>query len=124
MNYNFIADIATQDQKLLFPAVKVFIPYGDPDAFKIKGYIDFTNLEMNDLELTMGGNIKVLDNQVSQNIMGVYGDLFAKTGSPDLMLKGNSERLDMTGSLILTKGRIYIPPFKKEAYSLYSDNYI
>jgi len=124
MNYNFLADIATQDQKLLFPAVRIFAPYEDQNAFKMKGYIDFTNLEMNDMELVMSGRIKVLDNQISQNIMGVYGELYAKTGSPELMLKGNSERLDMTGNLILTKGRIYIPPFKKEAYSLYADNYI
>ena len=123
MNYNFIADIATQDQKLLFPGIKIFAPYEDENAFKMKGYIDFTNLEMNDLELTMAGKIKVLDNQISQNVMGVYGELYAKTGSPEVMLKGNSDRLDMTGNLILTKGRIYIPPFKKEAYSLYADNY-
>lgn len=124
MNYNFLADIATQDQKLLFPGIRIFAPYEDRNAFKVKGYIDFTNLEMNDLELIMSGRIKVLDNQISQNIMGVYGELYAKTGTPELILKGNPERLDMTGNLILTKGRIYIPPFKKEAYSLYSDNYI
>ncbi|MBI5404365.1 MAG: hypothetical protein HY959_13330 [Ignavibacteriae bacterium] len=124
MNYNFLADIATQDQKLLFPGIRIFAPYEDQNAFKVKGYIDFTNLEMNDLELIMTGRIKVLDNQISQNIMGVYGELYAKTGTPELMLKGNPDRLDMTGNLILTKGRIYIPPFKKEAYSLYSDNYI
>jgi hypothetical protein len=124
MNYNFIADIATQDQKLLFPGIKIFAPYENEQAFNMKGYIDFTNLEMNDLELSMTGNIKVLDNGISQNILGVYGDLYAKTGDPELVLRGNSERLDMTGNLIMTKGRIYIPPFKKEAYSLYADNFL
>lgn len=124
MNYNFIADIATQDQKLLFPGVRIFAPYENDQAFKMKGYIDFTNLEMNDLELSMAGEIKVLDNSISQNILGVYGELYAKTGYPELLLKGNSERLDMTGNLIMTKGRIYIPPFKKEAYSLYADNFL
>jgi hypothetical protein len=124
MNYNFIADIATQDQKLLFPGVRIFAPYENEQAFKMKGYIDFTNMEMNDLELSMAGEIKVLDNSISQNILGVYGDLYAKTGYPELLLKGNSERLDMTGNLIMTKGRIYIPPFKKEAYSLYADNFL
>jgi hypothetical protein len=124
MNYNFIADIATKDQKLLFPGIKIFAPYENTQAFNMKGYIDFTNLEMNDLELSMAGDIKVLDNNISQNVLGVYGELYAKTGTPELVLKGNSERLDMTGNLILTKGRIYIPPFKKEAYSLYADNFI
>lgn len=122
MNYNFKADISTQDQKLLFPSVRIFAPYEEDLPFIMKGYIDFTNLEMNDLELSMGGKIKVLDNQISQNVLGVYGELYAKTGQ-DLVLKGNSERLDMTGHLIMTKGRIYIPPFKKEAYSLYADNF-
>jgi len=122
MNYNFKADITTMDQKLLFPSVRIFAPYEDYIPFIMKGYIDFTNLEMNDLELTMGGRIKVLDNQISQNVLGVYGELYARTGQ-DLVLKGNSERLDMTGNLIMTKGRIYIPPFKKEAYSLYADNF-
>ncbi|MCX6166130.1 MAG: translocation/assembly module TamB domain-containing protein, partial [Ignavibacteriae bacterium] len=124
MNYNFKADVTTQDQKLLFPGIRIFAPYEDENAFIMKGYIDFTNLEMNDLELSMAGKIKVLDNQISQNILGVYGELYAKTGDPELVLSGNSERLDMTGNLIMTKGRIYIPPFKKEAYSLYADNFL
>lgn len=124
MNYNFKADVSTQDQKLLFPRIKIFAPYEENLPFIMKGYIDFTNLEMNDLELTMGGKIKVLDNQVSQNIIGIYGDLYARTGNKELVLRGNSERLDMTGDLIVTKGRIYIPPFKKEAYSLYADNFL
>lgn len=123
MNYNFKSDIATQDQKLLFPGVKIFAPYENENDFVMKGYIDFTNLEMNDLELLMQGKIKVLDNQITQNILGIYGELYARTDEDGLELKGNSERLDMTGNLIMTKGRIYIPPFKKEAYSLYADNF-
>ncbi len=123
MNYNFKADIATKDQKLLFPQIKIFAPFEEDLSFITKGYIDFTNLEMNDLELSIGGHIKVLDNNISQNILGVYGELYARTGEQELILRGNSERLDMTGNLIITKGRIYIPPFKKEAYSLYADNF-
>lgn len=124
MNYNFKADIATQDQKLLFPGVKIYAPYDNENDFLMNGYIDFTNLELNDLELMMKGRIKVLNNQVTQNVLGVYGDLDARTDDNGLVLKGNSERLDMTGNLFMTKGRIYIPPFKKEAYSLYADNFI
>jgi autotransporter translocation and assembly factor TamB len=75
MNYNFKADISTMDQKLLFPSVRIFAPYEEYIPFTMKGYIDFTNLEMNDLELSMGGRIKVLDNQISQNVLGVYGEL-------------------------------------------------
>jgi hypothetical protein len=102
MNYNFKADIATQDQRLLFPGIKIYAPFEDENAFAVTGYIDFTNLEMNELELSMNGN----------------------TDGGGLVLSGNSERLDMTGNLIMTKGRIYIPPFKKQAYSLYADNFI
>lgn len=124
MNYNFTTDVATQDQRIVFPGLKIYVPYEDDNIFTMRGYLDFTNLEMNDMELSMDGKIKVLDNNISQNILGVYGDLYAKTGDQSLVLKGNSDRLDMTGNLIMTKGRIYIPPFKKEAYSLYADNFI
>lgn len=122
--YNFLANLTTKDQSLIFQNVKMYFPDEPDKKLTVHGYLDLSNLEMNDLELTMDGEIKVFDKEVAKNILGVYGDLYGKTGTPPLTVKANSERMDLTGNLILTEGRIYIPPFKKDAYNLYSDNYV
>ena len=122
--YNFLANLSTKDQRLIFQNVNINFP-GEPDKNMImRGYLDVSNLELNDLDLTLNGEIKIFDKEVAKNILGVYGDLYGKSDIHPLQIKANPDRMDLTGNLQLTAGRIYIPPFKKDAYNLYSDNYV
>ncbi|TRZ65884.1 hypothetical protein D4R20_01370 [bacterium] len=122
MKYNFNAALATQEQKLLIQRLDVFRPRFDGGIFNANGYIDFSNLKLSELLLTMNGEFKVFDNEVTSNIMGIYGDLYGKTGSQGLILKGGPDGMDLNGNILLTKGRTSIIPNKKEAYNLYADN--
>jgi hypothetical protein len=123
MRYNFLADLSTNDQRLNFQNVKIFYSDEPEKIMNMKGYLDLSNLELHDLDLALSGDIKLLDKSVSKNVLGIYGELYGRSGYRPLSIKGNPERMDLTGAIQLTKGRIYIPPFKKEAYSLYSDGY-
>ncbi|MEZ4690115.1 MAG: translocation/assembly module TamB domain-containing protein, partial [Ignavibacteria bacterium] len=45
------------------------------------------------------------------------------SGNKKLNLRGNSERFDLTGDLVLVKGNITFNPFGKEIYNIYSDDF-
>ncbi|MCX6156865.1 MAG: translocation/assembly module TamB domain-containing protein [Ignavibacteriae bacterium] len=123
VNYNFNTDITTEKQKLNFQKFEVTHKSAPNKIMKMGGYIDLTNLTLNDMELRLSGQAKLLDENVNQNIMSIYGSLFGQTGLTDIVLKGNPESLLMTGDLNLTEGRILIVPQLKVAYNIYEDNF-
>ncbi|MEO6695714.1 MAG: hypothetical protein ABIY50_01525, partial [Ignavibacteria bacterium] len=101
MNYNFNAKLSTSDERLLINDSKMFVA-DEPNRFiTTTGYIDFTNLTINDIELDMRGDVKAFDKDNGQTELGISGDLYIGSGSPQLNLKGNSDRFDLTGNLIL-----------------------
>lgn len=123
VNYNFDANITTEKQKLNFQKFVVTHKSAPDKVMNMGGYIDLTNLTLNDMELRLSGQAKLLDENVTQNIMSIYGNLNGQTGNQDIILKGNPERLVMTGDLDLTDGRILIIPQLKIAYNIYEDNF-
>lgn len=123
VNYDFNAFLSADKQKLNFSDIKITHRTAKDKIMRLGGYIDFSNLTFNDLELRISGEGKLLDESVTQNIMGVYGNLFGKT-SKDLVLKGNAENLSMTGDIDITSGRISIIPQYKVAYNIYDDNFV
>jgi hypothetical protein len=72
----------------------------------------------------MTGDVKILDESVSKNELGIYGSLYAGSGKPHLRIKGSSERIDLTGNLILIKGNVKIIPGNQEVYNPYEDNFV
>ena len=79
VNYDFDAFLSTEEQKLKFPDFKITHKTAKNKVMNLGGYIDFSNLSFNDMELRISGEGKLLDEAVTQNIMGVYGNLFGKT---------------------------------------------
>ncbi len=123
VNYDFNAYLTPEKQKLNFTDFKITHKTAKNKIMRLGGYIDFSNLTLNDMELRISGEGKLLDESVTQNIMGVYGNLFGRT-SKDLVLKGNADNLSMTGDIDITEGRISIIPQYKVAYNIYDDNFI
>lgn len=123
VNYDFDAFLSTEKQKLNFSDFKITHKTAKNKVMNLGGYIDFSNLSFNDMELRISGEGKLLDEAVTQNIMGVYGNLYGRTSS-DLVLKGNSENLYMSGEIDITDGRISIIPQYKVAYNIFDDNFI
>ena len=123
VNYDFDANLSTEKQKLNFQKFIITHKSDPKKVMNMGGYIDLTNLTLNDMELRLNGQAKLLDENVTQNIMSIYGNLYGQTGMNDIILKGNPESLTMSGDLNLTDGRILIIPQLKVAYNIYEDNF-
>jgi len=124
VNYNFDANLNADKQKLNFQKFKIYHLSDSKRTMDMNGYIDFSNLSFNEMELRLRGSAKLLDENVTQNIMGIYGNLYGSTGLNDIVLKGNADNLYMTGDLNINEGRILIVPQYKIAYDIYADNFI
>ncbi|HMS64542.1 MAG TPA: hypothetical protein PKD83_04735 [Ignavibacteria bacterium] len=123
MNYDFNADVSTENNKLVIRNSKVFVPE-DPSKFiTTTGYLDLTNLDLNEINLDMTGDVKAFDKKNGQTELGIAGDLWVGSGKPGLKIRGSSDRIDLTGNLILIKGNLVFNPFGQSAYNIYSDDF-
>lgn len=126
MIYGFEADIETDKQNLLITGSKLFIPE-DPTRFmNTTGYIDLTNLKLNDIDLEMNGTVQLLQRKYGPTGFGIYGDLYGGSGTPKLRVKGNSDEVILSGNLLLISGNVIMDPLGASdlsIYQLYDDNY-
>lgn len=123
MKYNFNANFGTEEQKLLIEQMNLTVPGEEEYKGVLYGYVDLSNLKLTDLDIEIAGNFKILDKLVSKNLINIYGDLYGKTGSQPIKIRGNSNGLNMAGNITITNGKIYIPPYEKEVYNIYLDNF-
>ncbi|MBP9191126.1 MAG: hypothetical protein KBF96_01095 [Ignavibacteria bacterium] len=123
MNYNFFANVSTNDEKLIVTGSRIFAPSDITRFISTTGYIDFTGLKLNDINLVMLGDMKAFDKDNGPTELGISGDLWVGSGRNKLNLRGNSDRFDLTGDLLLVKGNVVFNPFGKEAYNIYSDDF-
>lgn len=123
MNYGFWASLSTDDEKLIIRDSRIFEPSDKTRFISASGYVDFTGLKMNDLMLEMTGDMKAFDRDLGETQLGISGDLWVGSGKNKLTLRGNSDRFNLTGNLILVKGNVVFNPFVQEAYNIYSDDF-
>lgn len=123
MNYGFFAKLTTEDEKIIINNARIFEPSDNTRFISSTGYVDFTGLKLNDINLVMEGDMKAFDKDNGYTELGISGDLWVGSGKKKLNLRGNSERFDLTGDLLLVKGNITFNPFGKEAYNIYSDDF-
>jgi hypothetical protein len=123
MNYDFNAAVATKDNKLLIKDSKIFVPEQPGKYISAIGFLDLTNLNMNEISLDMKGEMKAFDKKNGPTELGISGDLWVRSGSPGLKIRGNSDRIDLTGNLILDNGNLLFNPFAQEAYNIYNDDF-
>jgi len=122
VKYNFDATLTASGQRAFLNYFRLFYPADESRAINSTGYIDLSNLNFNEIDLTFTGDVKVLTPDITKNELGIYGDLVAGAGEYPIRLKGNSDSISLTGTFALKKGKIYIPSLKSDAYSLYTDN--
>lgn len=114
--------INAEDSKLLLDYLRIYNIYDDTRFFTLGGYVDLKGLTLNDVDINITGDCMVLDNKVTNNTLGIYGDLLVGSGRNNLKIRGNQDKMELTGDVVLKKGKLYIPPFQRDAYSLYRDN--
>lgn len=123
MYYQFEADMTTSGQKLLLTNSKLYTPDEDSRFITTTGYIDFSNLKFSDIDLNMTGDVKLFDKNNGNTDLGIVGDLYGGSGTPQLHLKGDGESMLLNGNLTLKKGNVTINPFQQETLDLYADNF-
>lgn len=124
MTYSFEAGLSTKDENLLIENSKLFVEDDKTRFISTTGYINFTNFALNEINLKMTGDVKAFDKENGNTELGISGDLWVGSGKPALNLKGNSDKMVLSGNLILVKGNVTFNPFVQEAYNLYSDDFI
>lgn len=123
MFYNFEADMTTEGQKLLITNSKLYTPDEDTRFITTTGYLDFSDLKLSDIDLNMTGDVKLFDKDNGNTELGILGDLYGGSGTPQLHLKGNDRSMLLNGNLTLKKGNITINPFQQETLDLYADDF-
>jgi len=122
VKYIFNLKLNAEGQKLVMNNLKLSTPGDETRFISSNGYIDLTNLSLNDIDFVFYGDTKIFDKSVKTNTLGIYGDLIAGSGNPPLRLKGNQDLITLTGEFLIKQGNVFIPGFQSDAYSLYSDN--
>lgn len=124
MAYNYNAALTTKDEKLLINNSKIYIPEETSRFITTTGYIDFTGFTMNEINLSMTGDVKAFDKDNGSTELGIEGDLWVGSGRQRLNLVGVPGRFDLRGNLVLVRGNVTFNPFIQEAYNVYSDDFV
>ena len=82
MDYSFDASMSTDNFKLVLDNLKIYNEDDDSRHIDLYGSLDFKNLKITDINLQAMGDMVLLNKDVEQNEMGVYGYLYAGIGSP------------------------------------------
>jgi hypothetical protein len=124
VRYNFEADINTEEEKLIIPYSKIYVPDESDIFINATGFIDFTDLTIKEMELFFTGDVKVLDKSYGMTSLGIEGDLYIGSGIPKLQLTGRDGNFELSGEIVLSRGNVTINPFIQEAYNIYADQFI
>lgn len=122
MYYGLNMKFTANNEKLEISNMRVFVP-SEPSKF-LSGYgsLDLSNLQLSDIDMTMEGTIKALDNDNGPTDFGIYGDLYVGSGTPKLKVTGNQQKILISGNLLLIEGNVTMNPLgAKTYYDVYDD---
>lgn len=123
MNYRFKLKTSTENSNLVIDNLSMSSINDEARNFNIFGNIDFSGMKINDIDLNTSGDMVFLDKDVDQNELGVYGYFRAGSGSPAIKIKGNLEKLSVTGQLLITDATISSVPLGGSGYDNKIDNF-
>ncbi len=124
MNYNYDLTASAENSKLIINTLKLYNAGDESRHIDIYGNIDLTGMKLNDIDLMSSGDITILDKSVDRNELGVYGNVNAGIGSPGISIKGNFERLKISGQLLLRDAALTSLPKGRTGYNIKKDNFI
>lgn len=123
MDYKFNLNVSTANSKLVIDKLSLMNVNEDTRHFDIFGNIDFKGLKLNEIDLQATGDMVFLDKDVDANDLGVYGYLYAGSGSPPITIKGNFKKLDIKGQFLIKDATISSVPLQGSGYDMGSDNF-
>jgi len=123
MNYKYSLNTSTEHAKLVIDKLSLSSSGDEARHFDISGNIDFSGMKINDIDLVTSGDMVFLDKDVELNELGVYGYFRAGSGTPALKIKGNLDRLSITGQLLITDATISSVPLGGAGYDNKTDNF-
>lgn len=124
MYYKYLLNASTEDSKLTINPLSIYNVNDNKRHFDITGNIDFKDLLINDIDLRTSGDVVFLDGDALRNDFGVEGYLLAGVGNDPVIIKGNLEKLDITGQLLVKEATISSIPSSGSGYNPGDDNFI
>lgn len=122
MNYNYDLSASAQNSKLVLNNLKLYNKYDKARHIDIYGNIDLAGMKLNDIDLMTSGDMIILDNDVELNDLEVYGYVLAGIGKPAVSIKGNLDKLRISGQLIVRDATISSLP-AGTGYDVKKDNF-
>ncbi|HMQ99126.1 MAG TPA: translocation/assembly module TamB domain-containing protein [Ignavibacteria bacterium] len=124
MDYSFDADMSTNNFKLVLNRLKLYNVDDDSRHIALFGNLDFKDLKITDIDLEATGDMVLLDKDVEQNDLGVYGYILAGTGNPPVKVTGSLDSLFITGQLMIKDAAISSVPLEGSGYNTGDDNFV
>ncbi len=124
MDYSFDASMSTDKFKLVLDNLKIYNEDDDSRHIDLYGSLDFKDLKITDINLQAMGDMVLLNKDVEQNEMGVYGYLYAGIGNPPVKITGSLDSLFITGQLLIKDATISSVPLEGSGYNAGEDNFV
>jgi hypothetical protein len=124
MNYKYVAMFNTANSKLVVERISISDTEDDSKHMDINGSIDFTGMKINDIDLSARGDFVILNKGVDKNDLGVKGYLWGGSGNPPISIKGNLDKLNVTGQFLIKEASITSIPMGGSGYDTENDNFI
>ncbi|MEO8209415.1 MAG: translocation/assembly module TamB domain-containing protein, partial [bacterium] len=124
MNYKFKLNTSTENSQLLIKNLTMSSVDDEARHLDIYGNIDFSGMKINDIDLMTSGDMVFLDKDVTENELGIYGYFRGGSGKPELKIKGNLDKLSITGQFLIKDATISSVPLGGTGYDASSDNFV
>ncbi|MFZ1320710.1 MAG: translocation/assembly module TamB domain-containing protein [Ignavibacteria bacterium] len=124
MDYNFNLKTSSDNSKLILNSLQFYNKEDKKNhQFDISGSLDFAGMKLNDVDLKASGEMVLLNEKVERNQLGVHGYILAGVGSPAVLIKGNLDKLKISGQLLVHDAKISSLPSGQTGYELSGDNF-
>ncbi|MBN8584996.1 MAG: translocation/assembly module TamB domain-containing protein [Ignavibacteria bacterium] len=124
MYHSFDASMSTDNFKLVLDNLRIYNEDDDSRHIDLFGTLDFRDMKIKDIDISATGDMVLLDKDVEQNELGVYGYILAGMGEPPLKINGSLDSLFITGQLLIKDATISSVPLEGTGYNADEDNFI
>lgn len=123
MDYSYDLSASAENSKLVIKTFKLYNADDKSRHIDINGKIDLAGMKLNDIDLNCTGDMIILDNDVDWNELELYGNILAGTGIPEISIKGNLDKLKISGQLLVKDATISSIPVGRKGYDNRKDNF-
>ncbi len=124
MYHNFDMAVSTDNFKLVLDKLRLYNEEDEERHMDLTGSLDFKDLKLKDINIEARGELVILDKDVEQNELGVYGYILTGTGNPPLKIQGSMDSLYVTGQLLIKDATISSVPLEGSGYNGSEDKFI